>query len=294
MLFRSTSENNNDDRDLFLVKLQSNGNILFKSRIVISGQHEYATRAIFTKNELALVGSFEKKKVVDDFLGPFNPMLARFNFNGNLLGIKYIDAPPSRYAASLCPIGKSTLLLASDNGYSSGSEIYLTYLTKKNLNDFDIRERIIGGTKEEIVNAIVESNDGGIILTGHTKSTDGLFAQASNKGDCDLFLAKLDSNGMQHSTTTISESLEHSHQLLIHPNPFTNNAIVTFTLNTASSVDIRIVNMYGQTLQILQQGFMEAGPHSLPYVDYTLPSGIYLITFTSDFGIETMPFVLMH
>jgi hypothetical protein len=47
--------------------------------------------------------------------------------------------------------------------------------------------RIIGGTKEDVVKKVLATDDGGFVIVGHTKSTDGDFENKNREGN-DIFL----------------------------------------------------------------------------------------------------------
>ena len=54
--------------------------------------------------------------------------------------------------------------------------------------------KIIGGTGDESGSSVTTMSDGGIVLTGLSNSNDGDF-EGMNRGDQDIFVVKLDSNG---------------------------------------------------------------------------------------------------
>jgi hypothetical protein len=65
--------------------------------------------------------------------------------------------------------------------------------------------RIIGGTKEDVVKKVLATDDGGFVIVGHTKSTDGDFENKNREGN-DIFLTKLDSKGQIIWTNTYGGS----------------------------------------------------------------------------------------
>ena len=65
--------------------------------------------------------------------------------------------------------------------------------------------QIFGGSEEDIVKKVVAINDGGFVLVGNTKSTDGHFENKNRTGN-DIFLIKLDSKGQIVWTKTYGGS----------------------------------------------------------------------------------------
>ena len=58
----------------------------------------------------------------------------------------------------------------------------------------DTWKRIFGGSSYDWGIPLTTTSDGGLVLTGYTTSNDGDF-KGMNKGECDIFVMKLDSNG---------------------------------------------------------------------------------------------------
>ena len=54
--------------------------------------------------------------------------------------------------------------------------------------------KTFGGSDRDQGNSILQTSDGGYVLTGWTSSNDGDFS-GMNKGRCDIFVMKLNSSG---------------------------------------------------------------------------------------------------
>ena len=60
-----------------------------------------------------------------------------------------------------------------------------------------------------------------------------------------------------------------------YPNPFNPSTTVTFSLPVNEIVSLSVYNMLGEEIQILQNGFLEAGMYSYNFNAEGLPSGVY-------------------
>ena len=61
-----------------------------------------------------------------------------------------------------------------------------------------------------------------------------------------------------------------------YPNPFNPTTAISFTLPQAGNVKLAVYNLLGQEVQILVNGFKEAGVHTVNFEAANLNSGIYL------------------
>ena len=59
------------------------------------------------------------------------------------------------------------------------------------------------------------------------------------------------------------------------PNPFNSATTITYHLNTADHVQIKIVNLAGQEIETLYHGFQKAGDHKLIWQAQNVPTGVY-------------------
>lgn len=111
--------------------------------------------------------------------------------NGQIIWKKTLGTSPT----DLYPVIIST----SDHGYvivgSSlvGTEPSDVLVTKINQNGEQLWTKTIAGSGEDLPWSVVEDNDQGIVITGHTFSSDGDFA--GNNGNANIFVMKLSENG---------------------------------------------------------------------------------------------------
>jgi hypothetical protein len=60
-----------------------------------------------------------------------------------------------------------------------------------------------------------------------------------------------------------------------YPNPFNPNTVISYALPISSNVKISVYNAIGETVQILENGFREAGNYTVSFNASNIPTGIY-------------------
>jgi hypothetical protein len=66
-----------------------------------------------------------------------------------------------------------------------------------------------------------------------------------------------------------------------YPNPFNPLTQITYSLESASSIQLTVFNQIGQQVAVLAQGRQTAGVHTVPFDASKLSSGLYFYTLTS-------------
>ena len=67
-----------------------------------------------------------------------------------------------------------------------------------------------------------------------------------------------------------------------YPNPFNPSTTITFTLPVNGNVSLSVYNMLGEEIQILQNGFLQAGIYSYNFNAEELPSGVYIYNLSNN------------
>jgi hypothetical protein len=78
-----------------------------------------------------------------------------------------------------------------------------------------------------------------------------------------------------------------------YPNPFNATTNITFDLDTDADVSLSIYNINGQLVEILVDGHMSAGHHTVDWDASTLPSGVYFYKLTVEDNIFTKRMTLL-
>ena len=67
-----------------------------------------------------------------------------------------------------------------------------------------------------------------------------------------------------------------------YPNPFNPETSIRFALPEASKVVLKIFNVTGQTVEVLSEGYFEAGYHSVIWNADMMPSGVYFYSLEAE------------
>jgi len=78
-----------------------------------------------------------------------------------------------------------------------------------------------------------------------------------------------------------------------YPNPFNPSTTITFTLPANEIVSLSVYNMLGEEIQILQNGFLEAGIYSYNFNAEELPSGVYIYNLSYNNKTQTKKMLLL-
>ncbi|WP_197060046.1 T9SS type A sorting domain-containing protein [Sporocytophaga myxococcoides] len=116
--------------------------------------------------------------------------------------------------------------------------------------------RIYGGSQDDKISYLIQAVDGGIIIAGTTKSSDGDITDGNN-GEYDIFLLKVDDNGNQQWNKTYGGSKNEElidiivtpeNNYLIGSNTFSNNGDVTDGNNGASDYWLLEIDAFGNKI----------------------------------------------
>ncbi len=78
----------------------------------------------------------------------------------------------------------------------------------------------------------------------------------------------------------------------VYPNPFNDEAVLTYSLPLETEIRITALNITGETVAVLYQGKTEPGTHSIRWRPGALSSGIYFLSFSTN-GWKAMVKCLM-
>lgn len=124
-----------------------------------------------------------------------------------------------------------------------------------------------------------------------TLSVNGVFCTFNNcTATGNLFTVSDDSCKVQPRSvkTTGIRSAVDSKEAQVYPNPFGDFVTVAFANILAGKVDIRIVDMYGKTVSVLNSRPMAAGAYELQFDVSALAAGTYVCHIQTASGRETV------
>ena len=75
--------------------------------------------------------------------------------------------------------------------------------------------------------------------------------------------------------------LPHETSLSTYPNPFNNGTKIKFELQRGGNIWIKVYNINGQMIELIQNGYLNAGSHSInfqpKFIQNSLATGIYFL-----------------
>ena len=79
-----------------------------------------------------------------------------------------------------------------------------------------------------------------------------------------------------------------------YPNPFNPSTTIAFSLPQSSNVSLKVINILGQEVATLLNGFQKAGNHTVRFDAGKLSSGVYLYRLQADNFVQTKKLVLLN
>ena len=94
--------------------------------------------------------------------------------------------------------------------------------------------------------------------------------------------------------SAVYESLPERFELLpAYPNPFNQQAVISFVLQTASFVNLRVFDVTGREVESLVSGHLSSGMHEVIWDSEGLGSGVYFVRLSVDSQQSTVRKVVL-
>jgi hypothetical protein len=193
---------NNGQNDYWVVKLDSNGNIVWQK--TLGGEsYDYAESITLTNDGgYAIAGySFSVGGNVTGNHGFFDYWIVKLDSNGNLVWQNALGGTDVEEAYSI--------RLTTDNGFIVAGSTYSPnsgnvtgnhgtntrdyWIVKLNANGSLVWQKALGGSINDAAYDVQQTTDGGYIVAGYAQSNNG--DVTNNHGSLDYWIVKLDSNG---------------------------------------------------------------------------------------------------
>ena len=99
---------------------------------------------------------------------------------------------------------------------------------------------------------------------------------------------RIDMGVYEHFAVGLPESSTYSKNMFkVYPNPVYHSANIEFELKQEGSISVLLYNSIGQQLEVLYNGDLNSGTHTLTFTLNHLSNGIYFIKFQSGTTITT-------
>ena len=76
------------------------------------------------------------------------------------------------------------------------------------------------------------------------------------------------------------------------PNPFNPTTLIEFELLQDSDVEVKVYNLAGKEISVLQKGFLNKGSHQFKFDAAGYPSGVYIYQITTPLSSQTRKMIL--
>jgi hypothetical protein len=77
------------------------------------------------------------------------------------------------------------------------------------------------------------------------------------------------------------------------PNPFTGSTTLAFNMKRRENVNIRVMNILGETVEVLQNGVLNAGSQTATWKAGNAPAGVYFFSVQAGTNYETRKMMLV-
>jgi hypothetical protein len=273
--------------DIFVAKYDSNGNCLWAKQL--GGNDNDLGYGISTDvwGNCYVTGYFTGTAsfgtVQLTATGSNDIFVAKFDANGNCIWAKSAGGTNNNYGFGISvDIMGNSYVTGLFNGNATFGAIQLQsynmstdiFITKYDPNGNCLWAKHAGGDDLDCGYGITLDKQGNCYATGSFKSaaTFGAFQLSGGIGD-EAFITKIPN--VPSSINIKNNSIFKYSLLQNYPNPFNPSTVISYSLPSATNIKLVVYNILGQSINILENGFKNAGNYSLNFNASNLPSGIY-------------------
>jgi hypothetical protein len=193
--------NNHGESDMWVVKLDSSGNIVWQKTLGGSGFDEGSSVIGTPDGGYAIAGNTNSADgdVTGYHDGGRRDMwVVKLNSNGNIIWQKALGGSQDETAYSIIATPDGGYAVAgsatSTNGDVTGNKGRSdVWVVKLNANGNIMWQKNLGGSSDDIAHSIINASGGGYAIAAYTESADG--DVAGNHGRGDMWIVKLDNSG---------------------------------------------------------------------------------------------------
>ena len=204
--------------DIWLSKFDSSGNLIW-TKTIGGSLNDYGTSIAKTNDGNFIIAGYTESLDGDvpGNVGLHDFLITKINQNGNVIWSKNYGFISHDHAHTIIQLSNGDYFVAGfanydgilgtpgDGNHGEGHSLKTNNTLHGTGEYFGIRldangnfkwYRYFGGTQNDRVNDVLETNDGGILLVGYSESNN--FDVTNNKGSYDFWVLKLDFEGHLH------------------------------------------------------------------------------------------------
>ena len=283
--------------DIYVLVLDASGNIVKK--LTTGGSSSDDVRSIASTHDggYLIAGATRSNDLIfrDINKGQFDAFIMQLGADLNPVWVKTVGgASGDDVARMIAPLAGGGCVLT---GSTKSNDLDFSAMNKGASDGFIMKLasdgtrrwiRTFGGSSVDDPNTILPTIDGGFVVVGITQSNDHTFAGMA-KGNDDVFIIKLDSNGNTQSMSSVADIKNDVRAITIFPNPVVVSSTIRFEMDQPSPLRIELVNALGEVIRVLRDTYAGAGTHYEALHTEGLASGAYHLRMTtSDWSSSTM------
>ena len=285
--------------DIFVFKLDSIGNVIWKKSFGGSGEDIVSYIQPYNENSFIITGRTNSND--GDFRemnkGWYEMYVIRLDSVGNVIWKKSFGGTKNEESKSISFTFNGDIILVGNTMSNDGDFYNMNKLVNSNdifiikLDSFGelLWKKTYGGKGNDQGRSLDVNNNGKIYVTGYSDEKDGDFFGMKNEWLNDSYFMILDSNGNLNNTTSINDFSEPTTTLSVHPNPFSNTTTISYKVETPSNISIELLNTLGQTIEVLRNDYSDSGTYQLPLNVSNLTSGMYSVRMRSGSNSMVVP-----
>ena len=304
--FGTTMLSNSGTDNIFLVKFDKNGSVLWAKSVVGNGDDvaQYVTTDIL--GNVYITGSFSSPTLNFGTTTLTNTsfydlFLAKYDASGTLIWAKNPIGSSNNFANAVTTDNSGNVLIT---GFFAGATFTFDtttltsvggsdiFLAKYNSSGDFIWAKGMGGGSNDFATSVITDASKNIYITGYFESPNITFGATTltNVADSssDIFLAKYS------STTSISTIISGSGNISIYPNPTTN--AINLTIDNPEDIStVQVYDMMGR--EVFHDGNLEPkniANNSINIMLPYLPNGVYTLRAIGSKGTVQKRFEVKH
>ena len=183
--------------------------------------------------------------------------------------------------SNVCETADDGFMLAGNTAISDTSYDYAAVLLKVNGQGDSLWSLSYGSTGDHGFVSVCQMEDRGYFAAG--------YGSAVAFGDEDMFLLKTapDPERAQDHSSYRPSSISLSN----FPNPFNSTTEIAFDLPKAGKVSLKVFDLLGREVAVVQEGMMAAGSHRVNFDGKDLASGVYVYRLQAGDAVQAKKMV---
>ncbi|MEP7232535.1 MAG: hypothetical protein ABI691_19900 [Ginsengibacter sp.] len=200
------SENSRGGPDIWVVKIDSIGNVMWDKTLGGSGA-EVCTAIRQTKNGGYIIGGASNSNIsgekTENCRGDFDFWVVKLDTKGNVEWDKTLGGNKFEYCGGMELTDNDNVVLCGNSASDSSTEkpeknrgtVADAWAVKLDMKGNLLWQKVFGGKNDEMFLGISKTNDSGLIITAFSNSNKGFEKSEDSKGGMDIWVIKTDKNG---------------------------------------------------------------------------------------------------